>query len=450
MPQTSYTGVSCRLVYSHQPMATQLELDGPPVHAAGFSRRRLAVACLLVAALVPSLLHLHVLDGRMPATHNDLIGRWVGTRAALAGKDPWSAAVLRQIQTAYYGRPLTPEDHARPQAFYYPAPIVVLLAPLAHFSWPVARLIFLALACPLLFGSFWLCLLSLPITRAPGQTLTILLLAFFSWPSIWSLRLQQPTLIVAICVFIAWYALTRGHQIVPGALLSLTLIKPQLVFPLLAFLVFWSLLHRRWRFLLSLAASTALLLFASERIVPGWFPHWTASLRAYSDATVPPLELAFGHWPGLILTLLLATVTAVLLWRFRHCPYPSQEFACALSLALGLALVLSPTDAPMIYNDVLLFPACIVLIFSQPTGLGARLARKVSITLIAFRYALVVIAVCGEYVFGPSDLWDGMPFLNLILPVVITATLTWIAIEPLRAQQTESGIPLSLVTDPSH
>jgi hypothetical protein len=61
-----------------------------------------------------------------------------------------------------------------------------------------------------------------------------------------------------------------------------------------------------------------------------------------------------------------------------------------------------------------------------------------------------VIAVCGEYVLGPSDLWDGMPFLNLILPVVITAALTWIAIEPLRAQQTESGIPLSLVTDPSH
>ncbi len=269
-------------------MATQLELDGPRGRAPAFSRRRLAIGCLLVAAVVLPFLHVHIIDGRMPATHNDLIGRWVGTRAALAGNDPYSAPVLRQIQTAYYGRPLTPSDHARPQAFYYPAPIVVLLAPLAHFSWPVASLIFLALACSLLFASFWLCLVSIPITRTPIQTLTILLLGFSSWPSIWSLRLQQPTLIVAICIFIAWYELTRDHQIVPGVLLSLTLIKPQLVFPLLAFLVLWSLLHHRWRFLLSLAAATALLLFASERIVPGWFAHWTASLRAYSDATALP------------------------------------------------------------------------------------------------------------------------------------------------------------------
>ena len=386
----------------------------------------------------------------MPATHNDLIGRWVGTRAALAGNDPYSALVLRQIQTAYYGRPLTPADHARPQAFYYPAPIVLLLAPLAHFSWPVARLIFLALACPLLFASSWLCLVSIPITRTPLQTLTILLLTFFSWPSIWSLRLQQPTLIVTVCVFLAWYAFTRGYQVVPGMLLSLTLIKPQLVFPLLAFLVLWAFLHRRWRFLLSLAASTTMLLLVSDRIVPGWFRHWTGSLRAYSETTAAPLELALGHWPGLILTLLLAGSAGVLLWRFRHCPCPSSEFASALSLALALALAVSPTDAPVnTYNDVLLFPACIVVIFSQPTGHYARLARKVSIAVIAFGFALVLIAVSGEYVFGPSELWDSMPFRNLILPVVITATLAWVASEPLRAQQTESGVPLPLATDPS-
>ncbi|MFP5226286.1 MAG: glycosyltransferase family 87 protein [Acidobacteriota bacterium] len=430
-------------------MATRSEIDGSQTKSAGRSRLRLAIACLLLILIAAPLLHIHTIDRAMPANHSDLVPRWVGTRAALTGQDPYSASVLRQIQTVYYGRPLTPADHARPQAFYYPAPIVVLLAPLAHFSWPAARLIFLTLSCPLLFASFWLCLVSLPIAITPRQTLAILILAFFSWPSIWSLRLQQPTLIVAICVFAAWYGLTRGLQIVPGILLSLTIVKPQLVFPLFAFLMVWSVLHRRWRFLLSVAGSTALLLLASERIVPGWLGHWIASLHAYSDATALPLQFAFGHWLGLILSLLLAAATAVLLWRLRNESCTSVEFASALSLALALALVLSPTDAPMIYNDVLLFPACVVLIFSQPKGHYATLARKVSIALIAFGYALVLIAATGELLFGPADFWDSLPFRDPILPVVVAAALAWIAAEPLRARRRESTTPVSLATSTS-
>ncbi len=416
--------------------------DGRPVWKRG------GFALILFILISAPVFQIHVIDRAMPATHSDLLPRWVGTRAALSGKDPYSVAVLREIQIAYYGRPLTPADHVRPQAFYYPATIVLLLAPVAHYSWPAARLIFLIFVSPLLFVSFWFCLASLPIVRTPTQTRAILLLAFFSWPAIWGLRLQQPTLIVAVCVFFAWAALARGQQIVPGLLLSCTLIKPQLVLPLFAFLVLWSFLHRRWRFLLSLASSTAILLYASERIVPGWFPRWTASLHAYASATALPLAILLGHWAGLVLTLLLAALCVLVVWRFRHGSHSSAEFAGALSLALGLALVLSPTDSPMIYNDILLFPGCVLLVFARPAESWTALARKLAIALLAYGYVLVVIAVSAESLLGFSDVWESLPFRSPILPVVVTAALACAAIEPLRARRATPAVPLSLVTDP--
>src|SRR5271169_2556230 len=65
--------------------------------------------------------------------NSDLYPRWLGARELLLHRrDPYSAAVTRDIQKGFYGQPLDPSNPAHavaPEAFYYPLYVVFLLAP---------------------------------------------------------------------------------------------------------------------------------------------------------------------------------------------------------------------------------------------------------------------------------------------------------------------------------
>lgn len=387
--------------------------------------RRASLLLLLLIAVAAPLWHLHVIDRDMPMSQSDLLPRWVGTRAALQGKDPYSSEVLRQIQIAYYGRPLTSADHADPQAFLYPAHIVILLAPLAHFSWQTTRFIYLCLAFPLLAWSFWACMRYLDLRLTPHQTQVVLILACFSWPVMWGLRLQQPTLVLAALVLFALSLLARGKQYLAGILLAIATVKPQILLPLLLWLLLWAVAHRLWALIGSFAFSLASLLYATEQIVPGWFSSWYASLHGYSTFTrsVPPLEVMFGHWVGLVFTVVAVGWGAVSLWRLRMCPANSREFGIAVSLTLAVAVDLAPTHATMIYNHVFLFPSCLFVLFSQPEGRIASRFRRLTIAQIALGLVSLPLAAGAELLFRPWPFLTVLPFIEYLLPVLLTVAL---------------------------
>ncbi len=236
--------------------------------------------------------------------------------------------MLRQIQTAFYGHPLSATDPANPEAFFYPAPLVLLLSPLAPLSWEAARLAFLWTVGPLLALSLWLCIRTLRLRIGLAGQVAVLTLAFFSWPSIWALRVLQLTVPVAALIFISWFLIARRRQVVPGILLALVTIKPQLVLPVLAWLFLWALMQRRWKLIGAFAATEALLLAATQLVVPGWFGHWLASLHNYTGVTqtAMPLEHLLGHWFGLALTLILAGTCAAIAWMVRCAQPDSPEF----------------------------------------------------------------------------------------------------------------------------
>lgn len=80
--------------------------------------------------LNPSEREQEVLHG-VPGNHQGDIGqRWIGTRELLLhGRDPYGVEVTREIQAAYYGHPLSPQDHRDEKRFAYPIFVVFLLAP---------------------------------------------------------------------------------------------------------------------------------------------------------------------------------------------------------------------------------------------------------------------------------------------------------------------------------
>jgi Glycosyltransferase family 87 len=423
-------------------LASPFPVERGPVKLGLPQRGRLAVLFVLLgAAIAASLWHLHLLNQTMPSTHSDLLVRWVGTRDAFRGIDPYSAQASRDIQAAYYGKPLTAADKVDPQAFLYPAPIVVLLAPLAPLSWGTVRLLFL-LIMPLLIGAgVLLSMKTAGIQVSRGNQALIVLLSLASWPIMWGLRQQQPTLVVLALVLVACYLLKIGRGIPAGALLALTTIKPQMVAPLILWLLLWTVLRRSWGFVSGFVATLSILLLATERILPGWMGHWRASLHGYGQFThtALPLELMLSHWPGVAATGLIAAGSGIVLWSLRRCDADSPEFGWAIALALATTVTAAPMKLSMVYNQVFLIPALLILVFASPLGGHVEQIRRLALALLAWNFISVPVAVAGETLFSRGGFWDALPFLNLplvVLPTIALAMHCWVGRDAWTEQPT--------------
>lgn len=405
-------------------METPPATPATSAHSLSRAARGWSLVLFLIAIAAP-LWHLHTINREMPTTHADLVLVTTGVRATLSGLDPYSDQVTQQIQAAYYGRPLLPTDHVKKMAYAYPAYTAIIFLPLTFFTWAKIRIAFL-IAVPLLMAAtipWWLNVLNLR-ARPVHQTIAAAIF-LISWPVMWSIRLQQPTLLISAALVLGLLLLKTDRPIGAGVLFALTTIKPQLVVPMLLWLLLWSTLQRNWRFLLSFFASTGYLLIASARITPGWIPRWHVALTGYAQYTHihPDLQNTFGTLPGLALMIVIALASTTILWHLRHAPIASPEFGIAIALALATTVALLPTEPPMIYNDVLLLPALLILIFSKSPSYSAVTAKRVAFTFVAWNFLLVSLSALGEIIFGPSHFWDSLPFHAALLPASILLAL---------------------------
>ena len=220
------------------------------------------------------------------------------------------------------------------------------------------------------------------------QRMIAILLAFSSWPLIWGMRLQQPTLPVIAFLLLGCTALRAGFSVFAGLLFVPTIIKPQLVLPLLAWLFAGAIYKRLWSFFLSFTAFSAFLLVWTEATVPGWFSHWLIEAREYGTLAglKLPLQNCLGYWPGLIATILLALSSILLLWQWRDVSSDSPEFGTAIAIILALTVCLILTDAPMIYNQVFLFQAVLVLVRSGSSSYYVDLVVRFAVSLLIYLF----------------------------------------------------------------
>jgi len=383
---------------------------------------------LAIGLLLASFVHLHFIN-QIPGKHglrsinSDLLPRWVGIRAAFRGEDPYSPAVLRNIQTAFYGRPLTLADRGVDiQGFWYPAYAAVILSPFALLPWSAAPLAFLVVVPLLFIVALRLCIGAFESSRKVAWIATLSITV--SWPVMWALRLQQPTVLTAAFVFLAYFLIVRGHDIAAGLLLVASMIKPQLVAPLILWLLLWAVLQRRYRLLASFLCAMTALLIPTEILIPNWFPHWIHSVAGYAENTgsALPLIAAAGRIAGLVATTILVSLSASVLWRLRSSNPQSPQFGFAFSLLLATALCVTPTNLGMTYNQMLLAPAAVLLFWWKPARNNARLVRRGMIGVFAWVFVAVLVSFAGDML-RPSNLWIKLPFENLLLPVAATVAL---------------------------
>jgi len=384
--------------------------------------------------------------GRPRGNLSDLYPRWLGARELLLHhRDPYSPEITREIQTGYYGRPLDPnlpDDPKDQQRFAYPLYVVFFLAPTVTLPFPLVETIFrwLFVLSTLVSIPLWLRAARWRPSAAVVAVLGILTLGSFA--VVQGIKLQQLSLMVNVVMAGSAAALVAGYFSLSGILLALAMIKPQLALPMAAWLTVWATgdWRRRGSFVWSFAVTMAVLLAASEFLLPGWmgrFRDGLAAYRQYTGGASSLMEVLLFPWLGKVIVALAIVSFAVLGWRLRRVEQGSIEFSTLLALLLAVTVLIAPTIAP--YNHVLLLPGIFLIAGQGRTlwklNLRTRTALAAS-TLVLFLPALAACGLMLASLFLPPETvqqaWSA-PLRHLLLtPIVVLGLLTVYAIERLK------------------
>jgi hypothetical protein len=252
----------------------------------------LILALLLILLIAAESFALYtVFTSKFPGG-NDFFVRWLGGREYLLhGTNPFDRSIAEKAQITMFGHLARPED--KDQAYFaYPLYTLYLFWPLSLVPYAWAQAIWTTLLQFILLGST---VLAIRVARwyPPAWLfwLTILWGIFF-YNGARAIILGQFSILVGLFLLLALWAIERRRDGWAGIFLSLTTIKPQMVFLVLAFLLLWALVRRRWRLIGSFVGSTLVLVGSSMLLVPTWPLDFVRNAVAYSDyvAFGTPLE----------------------------------------------------------------------------------------------------------------------------------------------------------------
>ena len=254
----------------------------------------------------------------------DLYTRWVGGRAFLDGRNPYSPAVTLESQLGIYGRPAQPDEDQ--VAFAYPPHSLIWLLPIVWLDFPWAQAVWLALQLVLLAIVLNACSSNAPILFR--------FLPFFTYPIALGLILGNFSLTIGVILLLGFNFFTKRGNLSPitqyslGFSLALATIKPQLVWLSLFFLLALAFRRRYHRVWISFFASLAALGLAFLIFIPNWPADWTNQVFAYTayDLGDPviytmlsiPLPSSLAVFASIFLGIILIGLTILFFLRWWH------------------------------------------------------------------------------------------------------------------------------------
>jgi hypothetical protein len=155
----------------------------------------------------------------------------------------------------------------------------------------------------------------------------------------------------------ALYFLAQRKDILAGALLTISTIKPTLVFLVIPFLLLWGLTRKRWAFIASFLGVMVVLLLGSFLALPTWLSEFLLRIGGYTSYTIgqSPVWLlthmtfpAFGTAGEIALSLLLAA-GMLFAWWLALRPDGQPWFHWALGVTLVVSNLIVPRSATTNY-----------------------------------------------------------------------------------------------------
>jgi hypothetical protein len=270
--------------------------------------------------------------------------------------------------------------------------------------------------------------------RLPGTAIAAgILFTLGCFPAVQGLKLQQLTLLVGALLAGAVACVSSGFLFCGGALLALATIKPQLAWPLAAWLLGWAVSdwRVRARLVFGFGLVMGLLLAGGEIILPGWWRMFAQAIGEYHRYTQNQSvldQLVPWGFTGKILAAVAVLACAVFLWRLRQKPADAEEFGGAAALVMALTVLVVPMSAP--YNQVLLVPVVLELVRDRAKFLSRsrnrRLVYMVGALLVGWQW-IASLSLGAAYLIGARAWalahWTWPFFATFALPVWMFALI---------------------------
>ncbi|MCK4314463.1 MAG: DUF2029 domain-containing protein [Anaerolineae bacterium] len=393
----------------------------------------LLVACLFLALVAgQSWATYYLFTSRFPGG-NDFYSRWANGCALIwTGENPYSDEVTLRTQIGMYGRPARiGEDLA---AYSYPLYALFFFWPLCFIhTYPLVQAIWMTLMLYALLAGV---VLTARVARwRPPSWLwgATLVWAVFNYPHARALILGQMATLVFLALAAAMWALGRERDVLAGALLAVTTIKPQMSFLLVPWVLWWVAWRRRWGVWKGFGLAMALLVGISFLLVPTWLGDFLEALRYYDVVSATDYHsltwVMVRYFLGLGPVVEAVGVAAFALYGLLEAWRGRRAGWCGFLWTTGLLLILTHFIAPRTattHYTMLLLP-----LFSWFALLGKRLGRRVGLVVVGIEVALLVgqwaiflTTIQGNYETAPVYL----PFPLLMLAVqILSRRCAWLA-----------------------
>jgi len=356
---------------------------------------------------------------------NDFYPRWKGTQLFWQdGIDPYSQTATEAIQQGIYGRLAKPDEDQ--VLFVYPFYTVFLLWPLINLDYAWVQAIWLVAVQFSLIMAVLLCL-RLVEWRMPLWLLALTVL--------WSVIFYNSTRTIILGQFagpiLLWLvggllALKQRRDVLAGALLALTTLKPQMSYLIIPALLLWAVGRRRWHFVAGLGGALALLAGISFVLLPTWLTSFIDQVLSYPAYTVTgsPLWVITGYyWPQLgqpVEAGLVALLLGVMLWQWRKLPLLTADsyhflFVIGLTLIVTNTIIVRTATTNYIIMYVPLF-LTLKLVHDRLRGGAVWVALFFLLSLVGM-WALFLTTIVGDF---------EHPVTYLPLPFGLLLALIWV------------------------
>ena len=371
----------------------------------------------LALALLGGMVWGNVFHSRGHPGEKDFFVPWLAGRTFLDyGDSPYSDPASQRAQVVYYGR-LAAEGED-PLFLWVPFPAELFYLPFAFIQeYDLARGLWMTLSEIALVAAAFL---SLRLTgwKPSRYFLPLVLLFPVLWPfGFLDLFSASPVPFVLLASVGALLTLRDGQDEIAGALLLFPLLMLGIFGVFVLFLIWWAVLHRRWRILAGLGMALGTLFLLAFLLLPGWIMPFVRGLywHLMYNPGLSTFSTLGNIWPvvgprlGWILTAFLI-ILLIVEWRdsrnrdFRH-------FLWTICLTLSATPILG-FPLGMQYSAVLALPLFLFIAILGERWPGRRMRRPAGIVLI-----VVWAASWGLLAANPG--------FALLLPLLLLAGLYW-------------------------
>jgi hypothetical protein len=243
------------------------------------------------------------------------------------------------------------------------------------------------------------------------------------YPNFRAWILGQLAVFVLLALAGMLWALRRDHPGWAGVCLALTLVKPQLVYLAVPWVLWWAASRRQWRLWGGFCAASAVLLLLPMLVLPSWIPSFWAQAVAYPSYTVygslawiVVRGLGLGRPVEIAVQVALAAAALSMTWRFR------KGSRTQLIWVLGLLLLLTNVFTPRIATTHLVVLLPWVIWSLAEIGRSAFRHKRWALAgivaaLLVVPWATFLATIEGDFERAPAYL----PF-----PAAVAVLLAWL------------------------